>query len=703
MKNYKGNLLIEIGTEELPINGLKYIGKDFIKYISEFLNKYYFYYSKIDYFVSLRRISCLIYNLNYYQKLNCNYIKIYSPYILVDLFNYNILYKKILLWCKKNNFKKSRLKYDDIKNKRFFYIKKKIKKINISIFIKKFFIKILYKLQINHSFMKWGNDNLFFIRPVNNLCIVFNDKIIKIKLFNIKSNNIINGHKFILNNKNIIVNNSINYVNLLYNFGKVIIEYKKRREILLKKIKKVLLKKILFINFKRKIFNKIIYMTEWPVVLISKFDSKFLCLPNKLINLIIEKQYCLCTFNNNNKLTNNFIIIIDIKLKCYKNILLGYSRIINSKLNDSCFLFLNDRKKFLINYLPKLKKIIFHKTVGNFLIKIKRLLFLTNKISSKLNLNINLNILNDSVLLCKCDLATSLYKEFNKLKGFIGMYYLILDNKFNNNIPLIIKEHYYPRFINDKISKNIYSNIISLSDKLDTLIGISLIKDFYYLNKSNDPYGLRRLSLSIIRIILTNKFNLNLLNIIKYSLLLFELNNFYNIKNINLINNFIFKRCIVYFIKLGYKKILINSFIKIKLFDILDIKNRMDFIINFKYKNINDFKYIVYVNKRLKNIFNFNVINYKFIEINNFFLKDDLLLYKNFKKFSKYINVLILNKNYKFLFKIYLKLSFKINNFLNRNKIYLKKNINLTNIRISLLNNIFLLFLKFMDFTYFYN
>ncbi len=695
MKNI-GTLLIEIGTEELPIYNLKNIGKDFIKYVSEYLNLNNFKFSKIKYFISLRRISCLVFKLNYNQKLTIKYNKIYGPSILLDKINYNI--KIINIWCKNNNLKKKDIFFIDKDNKRFFYYKKYIKSKNISYFIKKFLFIILSRLKKNRIFMKWGINNFSFIRPVNNICILFNDKIINLCLFGIKSSNFIRSHKFLNNNIFIKLDNSNNYLNILKEKCNVIVDYNKRKKIIIKNINILFSKlNILFRNYNNNYINRIVSLVEWPLVKIAKFNKNYLFLPKDLIILILENQNCFYILDNLGNLINKFIIVLDINKKYYKNILFNYIRIIESKLNDAFFLLLKDIKFPLISNLNKLNNLIFHKYLGNYLNKVKRIFYISKYLFNILNLKINLNLLNISIILCKCDLVTNLYKEFNMLKGYIGMYYYNLDNN-NNDISLIIKEHYYPICFNNYISNNIYSNLISLCDKFDTLIGISLLKNCFFLKKSNDPYGLRRLCLSIIKIVIYKNLYFNFKYLIKYIIKLFN----FNLNNSNYlvdyIVKFILKRCLIYFINLNYEKKLIISLINIKIYNILEIKNRMDFIINFKNKKLKDFNYILNINKRLKNIIK-NNIKFKKVKLNKYFMiKNDFNFLNDYKYFKVNSYKFIYNKKYKLLFNLYYNFCFKIDNYLNNNRIFVLDNINLTKFRLSLLNNIFLIFLDFIDF-----
>ncbi len=693
--NKKGLLLIEIGTEELPIYNLKLIGKDFIKYFSEFLNINFFKFNKIKYYITLRRISCLVFDLYYYQKIKKSYIKIYGPKFHLN--NILCVYSKntINIWCEKNNIIKKDILFKDKNNFRYFYYKKYFINKSISFYLKKYLLYILLKLKLNRIFIKWGKENFNFIRPVNNICVLFNKKIINLNLFGIKSSNKIRPNRLLFNsNKNYInLNNSRDYLYLLKKKAMVLVSYDNRKKLIIKNIYNLL--NIKNLKFNNELFiDKCVSLVEWPVVKLCKFNKNYLFLPKNLIIYILENQNCLCIYNKFNILTNNFILVLDVNKYYYKNILFNYINIIESKLNDSFFLLLKDIKYPLINNFIKLKYLIFHKDLGNYLNKIKRLFFISKYLLNILNLKIDLYLLNKSIIFCKCDLLTNLYREYNVLKGFLGYYFSL---KYDNDISLIIKEHYYPNNYNDLISNNIYSNIISLCDKLDILVGMSLLNNFYYLKKSNDPYCLRRICLSIIRIIIFNKLNFNFKLLIEYIIKLFNFDSKYN--NYDIIYNFIFKRSLIYFISLGYEKKLIISFINIKLYNIFEIKNRMDFIIYFSKMYLNNYNYIIKTNIRLFNIIK-NNFKYKFLNLDFLLDKNNIIFLNYYNKFKINSFLFISKFKYKLLFNLYFNFSLEINNYLNNNKIFVLNNNKLTKFRINLLNNIMFIFLYFVDFKY---
>ncbi len=690
-----GFLLIELNIEELPIEGLKKLGKDFVFFFLQEFKKRFFIYSSWNYYVTSRKISCIFKDFSFYQEINKNKEIIYGPEININT-KINLFKNPLLSWINKFNINLKKIDYLIVNKKRKFFIKKKIKKKNIVFFINIIFKNVLSKLIKKRKVMRWGKNNFIFIRPINNIVVMFNNKILNVNIFNIKSNNFIFGHRF-LSKKKIFLNHARKYEEVLFKYGKIIVDYNKRKNKIINILNKICLKKNFSFNYSNNFLNKITSIIEWPGSLICKFKKKFLSLPKELLIFIIKKHYGFPVFDINYNLLNYLVIITNSRFNRldYKNIKKNYEFVIKSELNDAKLLFLNDIKLPFISYLLKLKNIIFYNKLGSFFDKIRRMLYLTKKISKYLSYKfIDINLLYQAILLIKCDLATSLYKEYTDLKGIIGMYYSFLEYK-NLKLSLIIKNHYHPRYSGDYIPNDKYSAIISLVDKLDTLVGILVLNDFIDLNKNNDPYGLRKLSLLILNIILINNFHLNLYYLLKFNISLFKKKP----KKINIIIiiNFIFKRSNKIFLDFGYNKKFINSVKNLNIFDFLDIKLRLETV----WKIRNSKKFLLFLNliKRIRNI----LLKNKYI--NNFFsINNDFLILKEEKDLFNY--VIFLEKKIYFCFKKYMYNDLmnyffmsiiKVENFFSYVMINVN-DINIKNNRLILLNKLNLIFFKFIDF-----
>jgi glycyl-tRNA synthetase beta chain len=97
--------------------------------------------------------------------------------------------------------------------------------------------------------------------------------------------------------------------------------------------------------------------------------------------------------------------------------------------------------------------------------------------------------------------------EFPELQGVMGRYYALASGE-DPAVAAAIEEHYLPRFSGDSIPASSAGQVVSIADRLDTLTGIFAAGMRPSGNK--DPFGLRRASLGLVRILLEARLDLSL-------------------------------------------------------------------------------------------------------------------------------------------------------------------------------------------------
>jgi glycyl-tRNA synthetase beta chain len=607
MKNNKNNILIEIGTEELPYKNLHKLSENFKDIIKNNAPKLNINFSLIKNFITSRRIAFII-ELNKEEK--------------------NI----------------------DIKEKLKALINNSLNEI-------KFNIK-----------MRWHNYNTEFIRPVKWYILLMNNKIIKHTIFNIKSTNKTLTHKTL---KKELTVNANNYEYSLEKNGYVICNYKKRKNLVLNLIKNYTKTNKLNILLKRSSINDVTNLVEYPSIIICNFKKKFLKIPKEIITTVLLKNHFCFLLTKKNKLLNRLIIISDIIRKT-KEIKIGYEYIINVKLSELFFLYEHD-KKFIKKFnISNLKKLTLNNKIDNIYEKTIRIKNLVRFIKNKLNIK-SKNIINTTNFV-KIDMLTKIATEMPELNGLI--YSSNLENKY------IKKNLYnYNRTINNKIKKNISSAIISLSDLIDN------ITSFFILGKiptsSKDPFNLKKDSKIIIKIIIKNKININIKEVIDQALFLHKnKNNVIAIK----ITNFITQK-------------LTNIKMQQQIENILKIKNIQELI-----EKITRYKFkenLTTLIKRIQKITEKNKIDLQ-KKINKKLLikiQEKVL----FIKIKKYLNVInTLNKHNLFFecTKTFLMIEKQINSYF-KDVLVLDKDINIKNNRLKLLNIIKKIAFKKINLNYF--
>ena len=414
---------------------------------------------------------------------------------------------------KKNNIIKKKTEKGD-----FYFYKKpsiKIKTLNL---LKQNIPNILDKISWNKS-MKWGNHDLFWARPLKSILAVFDGKKLEFDFHHLKSSNITYIDKD-LEEKTKIFNNFKNYNAYFKSIG-VLIDHEKRKSIIRKELTKLSKKKNLKISLNEKLLEEITNIVEKPKILLCEFDKKFLDIPKEI--LIITMQYhqkYFPTFDNKESITNNFFVVADVKdQKGF--VKLGNERVVEARLSDAEFFWKKNRSQNLVKQVSKLKDVNYFKGLGSYFDKVQRIRKLSAVISDEML--ISKEKIEIASTICKVDLMSDLVGEFPELQGILGGYFA--ENQgFDKDISLAVSEHYLPIGMDSRIPKKPYSIALSLSDKIDSLVG------FFGINlkptSSKDPYALRRMAISLIRLILENDKNIKIRNLFNYSCTLYKEQNF---------------------------------------------------------------------------------------------------------------------------------------------------------------------------------
>ena len=401
----------------------------------------------------------------------------------------------------------------------FYFYKTKLKSLKTHDLLIDFIPKILESYQWKKS-MKWGEFELNWGRPLKSILSVFDKKIISFNFHHLVSSN----YTFIdkdLEEKKKNFDNFKNYEKFFEKQG-VFINQNKRLKIINRDFSKILSKKGLKINDNPKLIDEVVNLVDSPNILICNFDKKFLSIPKEILTLTMEThQKYFPTFNDKNEITNEFLIVAN--KKDHKGLIkIGNESVIEARLNDAEFFWNKDKSLNLVKKISELKSMNFFKGLGNYFDKVQRMRKLGGMISDELLISKEKVELSASI--CKTDLTSELVGEFPELQGLMGGYFSAYQG-FDKDISSALTEQYLPIGLNSKIPKKPFSVALSITDKIDTIVG------FFGINEkptsSKDPLALRRTALGIIRTIIENKKNLKINDLLSYSSSLYEDQGFY--------------------------------------------------------------------------------------------------------------------------------------------------------------------------------
>ncbi|GAA7415576.1 glycine--tRNA ligase subunit beta [Helicobacter pylori] len=356
--------------------------------------------------------------------------------------------------------------------------------------------------------MRWGNVEKSFIRPIHNICVLFNGENfngIEVKEYGFKTKQATKAHRqegfdFIQ------VDSPKAYFEVLEK-NHVILDPKKREAKILQEIKELETKHRIIVEIDRDLLDEVVAITEYPSALLGEFDKAFLKLPSEIITTSMkENQRYFAAFNQKSQesptLHNGFIVVSNAINKDKQKIIAGNQKVLKARLSDAVFFYENDLKKPLDN--APLESVVFVQGLGTLKDKMERestiAQYLTQKYISSLNMPLEkaLELVKRAVQIAKADLLSEVVYEFSELQGIMGYYYALKQNE-NELVALSLKEQYLPTSENAPLPSSVFSSIVALSLKLDSLF--SLFSVGKIPSGSKDPFALRRLSFGLLKII----------------------------------------------------------------------------------------------------------------------------------------------------------------------------------------------------------
>ena len=409
---------------------------------------------------------------------------------------------------KKDLFKKKNEKDE------FYYYKTRSNKLKTHDFLSESIPKILGSYQWKSS-MKWGEFELNWGRPLKSILSIFDKRILSFKFHHLDSSNLTFIDKDLEEKKKSFTN--FKKYNEFFEKQNVFVDHHKRLKIINKSFSKILSKKKLKINENPKLINEVVNLVDSPNILLCKFDKNFLLVPKEILILTMEThQKYFPTFDDKNEITNEFLVVSN--RKDIKGLIkTGNERVINARLSDAEFFWNKDKAQNLVKKVSELKSVNFFKGLGTYFDKVQRMRKLGGMISDELLISKEKVELSASI--CKTDLTSDLVGEFPELQGLMGGYFSEHQG-FDKDICIAITEQYLPIGLNSRVPKKPFSIALSITDKIDTLVG------FFGINEkptsSKDPLALRRTGLGIIRTIIENKKNLRINDLLIYSSRLFK-------------------------------------------------------------------------------------------------------------------------------------------------------------------------------------
>ncbi len=464
--------------------------------------------------------------------------------------------------------------------------------------------KLVKSLQ-GPRFMKWGTGNIKFSRPIRWIASVYNDEILDFEFDEcdpkIQISNKSKSHRLI--NEVFEVKHADNFFELLEQ-NRVLVKRHERKERIESLINQASKSLNLKPDLSEGLINELTDLVEWPDLIIGKFSDEFLDLPVEVLSTVMKshqryvplllknKSFSKLDLSSEKAISTNFCIISNGLEESNNNIAKGNEKVLRARFSDAKFFVESDKKVSSIERNEKLKSVSYLRGLGNIFERVERIEEVTKKILKFLNdESLEEKKIIEAAKYCKNDLCSEIVFEFPELQGIMGGKYLKYEG-FSEDVCLAVSEHYLPSFYKDALPSTKYGAIVSIADKVETLISIFISGK--RPSGSSDPYALRRNLNGVIKIIWDYEFDLPL------DILFNELIDSWRIEFSNLnfsretlfndLNEFLVQRIVSHLEELSLGKELIKALCSSdessqkRVLNIVDLKNRIKSIMNFKEK-----------------------------------------------------------------------------------------------------------------------
>ena len=488
------DLLIEIGTEELPPKSLKRLAEAFAAEVRTGLDKHVLSHTACQWYATPRRLAVIVSKLVPAQQ-DHEVVK-RGPALAAAFDASGNPSKAAEGFARSCGVEVSALdKLETDKGTFLVYRSRETGKQTTEL-LPDIINNALNKLPIPRR-MRWGDRTVEFVRPVHWSVVLFGNAVVACEILGTQAGNITRGHRF-HHPKPIRLKSVKTYLTNLKDRGHVIADFAERRQLIASIANNAAEACGGRALIDPDLLDEVTALVEWPVAITGSFEQKFLDLPAEVLIATMQdhQKYFPVAENGSDRLLNRFITIANLESAQPGEIVAGNERVIRPRLTDAAFFWRRDRSQPFDTLRDKLKDVVFQKQLGTLADKTERVRKLSAWIAGQLNLDPA--PAERAAVLAKCDLFTDMVGEFPELQGVMGRYYA-LNSGEPEEVARALDEQYMPRFAGDQLPTSNAGRIVAIADKIDTIVGIFGIGQVPTGDK--DPFVLRRAAIGVLRIL----------------------------------------------------------------------------------------------------------------------------------------------------------------------------------------------------------
>ncbi len=345
--------------------------------------------------------------------------------------------------------------------------------------------------------MRWGDGTHTFVRPVHGVVALLDGEMVPCALFGVEAGRSTVGHR-VHSPETFDLETAEGYAETMIGRG-VVVDPAQRRQRLEELAESLAAQAGARVHPDPGLMAEHVELVEWPGLIAGTFEERFLELPSEVVITTLRyHQKCLILENGDNGLKNGFIGVIDRKDDPEGLIRQGNEWVIGARLADAGFFFAEDRKRSLVDLVPGMERLEFHRVLGSLADKAARVGELATAIADALGAGATHEEMKTASELAKADLLTHMVGEFPELQGVMGGHYLRLEGA-DEGLWTAVRDHYAPVGFEGSVPESVAGKLLGVADRLDTVAGLFAVGE--RPSGSKDPFGLRRAAQGAVKIV----------------------------------------------------------------------------------------------------------------------------------------------------------------------------------------------------------
>ncbi|MDQ1120567.1 MULTISPECIES: glycine--tRNA ligase subunit beta [Pseudoxanthomonas] len=351
--------------------------------------------------------------------------------------------------------------------------------------------------------MRWGDHDYAFARPVQWLVALLGGQVIDTTLMGVAAGRESRGHRF-EHDAPVSIAAPGDYVAAL-EAARVLVDPQQRRARIIEQVQAAARSVDGDARVTDDNLEQVVCLTEWPNAVACSFEPAFLAVPQEALIETMEINQKFFPVLRDGVLTEHFIGIANIASRDPAQVRAGYERVIRPRFADAKFFFDEDLKQGLVAMGEGLATVTYQAKLGTVADKVARVAALAQAIAPQVGADAALA--RRAAELSKNDLQSRMVGEFPELQGIAGRHYALAAGE-PQEVALAIDEGYQPRFAGDDIALSPLGKVLAIAERLDTLAGgfAAGLKP----TGNKDPFALRRNALGLARTIIESGFDLDL-------------------------------------------------------------------------------------------------------------------------------------------------------------------------------------------------